>query len=145
MDGIPDGERRALECELLPLLRNGFGYYEFYSMATDSNNQQELAPAFADTAVHFTACAPALVEEQPAGTPLTSAVSAVDFGNSGGLEHRCYAQLYPPEQWDHGPDGGQRFDRWPQCRRFQRHDCAAFDRGRGGQQHLCRHLLADAE
>lgn len=33
---------------------NGYGYYEFYSVATDSNGTVEPAPAFADTSVHFT-------------------------------------------------------------------------------------------
>ncbi|MEI9897102.1 MAG: hypothetical protein WDN28_25380 [Chthoniobacter sp.] len=33
---------------------NGYGYYEFYSVATDTNGSLEPAPAFADATVHFT-------------------------------------------------------------------------------------------
>src|SRR5262249_42830073 len=53
----------------------GFGYYEFYSVATDSSGTVEPAPPYADTAVQYSAGYPVISVEQPAGTPLTNAVT----------------------------------------------------------------------
>lgn len=58
---------------------NGVGYYEFYSVATDSNGAVEPAPAFADASVHYS-LGGAISVEQPAGTTLANGASTVDFG-----------------------------------------------------------------
>jgi len=59
---------------------NGAGFYEFYSVATDSAGAEEPAPAYADAAVHYTQANGSIVVEQPAGTALASGSTTVDFG-----------------------------------------------------------------
>ena len=60
----------------------GVGYYEFYSVATDSAGATEPTPPFADASTQFLG-GPSIVVEQPTGTGLTSGTSTVDFGSVG--------------------------------------------------------------
>lgn len=67
----------------------GFGYYEFYSVATDSNNAMEAAPFAAQTATHYAATAPystsAIVTlgnlaQTYTGSPLSVTVTTIPSG-----------------------------------------------------------------
>jgi hypothetical protein len=64
----------------------GFGYYEFYSIATDNLGGVEAAPAFAQTGVHFqaaTGAAQTIAFDPPVPVPAGSTVPLLASASSG--------------------------------------------------------------
>lgn len=66
---------------------NGPGYYEFYSVATDSTPNVEPAPAFADAAVHFVPS----VTTAPTNVTANGAILGGTY-NPGGMDTTVYFQ-----------------------------------------------------
>lgn len=66
---------------------NGPGYYEFYSVATDSTSDVEPAPAFADAAVHFVPS----VTTAPTNVSTNGATASGTY-NPGGADTTVYFQ-----------------------------------------------------
>jgi hypothetical protein len=81
--GAPDPSAPYTETFSFP---NGYGYYEFYSIATDNLGGTEAAPAYAQAAVHYEAAsgqAQTVSFAQPADAPVNASFPVSATADSG--------------------------------------------------------------